>query len=114
MTAMSSWDLMAGQAGVRPALTGRPRASVLVIGAGVSGLVVGYELASLGYDLRILEGRCQRIVFFEDPHVARQHEADIQLLERSARIATERAMCVSDEATAARWVAGCEARERLR
>jgi len=57
--------------------------------------------------LEILEGRCQRIVFFEDPHVARQHEADIQLLERSARIATERAMCVSDEATAARWVAGC-------
>ena len=57
MTAMSSWDLMAGQAGVRPALTGRPRASVLVIGAGVSGLVVGYELASLGYDLRILEAR---------------------------------------------------------
>ncbi len=64
--------------------------------------------------LEILEGRCQRIVFFEDPHVARQHEADIQLLERSARIATERAMCVSDEATAAKWVAGCEARERLR
>jgi len=64
--------------------------------------------------LEILQGRCQRIVFFEDPHVAREHEADIQLLERSARIASGRAMCVSDEATAARWVAGCEAREAAR
>jgi len=32
---------------------------------------------------RVLEGRCQRAIFFEDPHVARQHEADIQLLERA-------------------------------
>jgi monoamine oxidase len=58
MTAMTSWDLMAGQAGVRPALTGRPpKAKVLVIGAGVSGLVVAYELSKLGYDFRILEAR---------------------------------------------------------
>jgi monoamine oxidase len=58
MTAMSSWDLMAGQAGERPALTGRPRAArVLVLGAGISGLVVGYELGKLGYDFRILEAR---------------------------------------------------------
>src|SRR5258706_15998967 len=58
MTAMTSLDLMAGQAGVRPALTGRPaRARVLVLGAGVSGLVVGYELGKLGYDFRILEAR---------------------------------------------------------
>ena len=58
MTAMTSWDLMAGQAGVRPALTGRPeKAKVLILGAGVSGLVVGYELGKLGYDFRILEAR---------------------------------------------------------
>jgi len=58
MTAMTSWDLMAGQAGVRPSLTGRPRrAKVLVLGAGVSGLVVGYELGKLGYDYQILEAR---------------------------------------------------------
>ena len=58
MTAMTSWDAMAGQAGARPALTGRPRAAkVLVLGAGVSGLVVGYELGKLGYDFRILEAR---------------------------------------------------------
>jgi len=57
--------------------------------------------------LEVLENRCQRIVFFEDPHVARQHEADIQLLERSARVATERSMCVSDESSARRWVGRC-------
>jgi methylglyoxal synthase len=63
--------------------------------------------------LEVLENRCQRILFFEDPHVARQHEADIQLLERSARIATERTICISDQASAERWVARCEQRLRL-
>ena len=58
MTAMTSWDLMAGQAGDRPVLTGRPAGkTVVVLGAGISGLVVGYELAKLGYDFRILEAR---------------------------------------------------------
>ena len=58
MTAMTSWDLMAGQAGVRPVLSGRPSGvKVLILGAGVSGLVVGYELSKLGYDFRILEAR---------------------------------------------------------
>jgi monoamine oxidase len=58
MTAMSSLDLMAGQAGARPSLSGRPRKSrVVVLGAGVSGLIVGYELGRLGYDYRILEAR---------------------------------------------------------
>ncbi len=58
MTAMNSWDLMAGQAGARPALSGRPSAArVLILGAGVSGLVLGYELNKLGYDFRILEAR---------------------------------------------------------
>jgi len=58
MTAMSAWDLMAGQAGVRPALTGHPAANkVLILGAGISGLVVAYELSKLGYDFHILEAR---------------------------------------------------------
>jgi monoamine oxidase len=58
MSAMASWDLMAGQAGVRPALTGRPaNAKVLVLGAGLSGLVAAYELSKLGYDFRMLEAR---------------------------------------------------------
>ena len=57
MTAMSSWDLMAGQAGTKPTLQGRSKAKVVVLGAGVSGLVVGYELGKLGYDVRMLEAR---------------------------------------------------------
>ena len=58
MSAMASWDLMAGQAGVRPVLTGRPaHAKVLVLGAGLSGLVAAYELSKLGYDYRMLEAR---------------------------------------------------------
>jgi monoamine oxidase len=58
MTAMTSWDLMAGQAGVRPSLTGRPaNANVIILGAGISGLVVAYELKKLGYDVRLLEAR---------------------------------------------------------
>ena len=57
MTAMRSWDLMA-QAGPRPVLSGRPnRTRVVVLGAGVSGLAVGYELTKLGYDVKILEAR---------------------------------------------------------
>jgi monoamine oxidase len=58
MTALSSWDLMAGPAGTRPALSGHPRnAKVLVLGAGISGLTLGYELSRLGYDFHILEAR---------------------------------------------------------
>jgi monoamine oxidase len=58
MTALSSWDLMAQSAGTRPALSGRPRnTKVLVLGAGVSGLTLGYELSRLGYDFHILEAR---------------------------------------------------------
>ena len=39
MSAMRSWDLMAAQAGPRPALSGRSNGTkVVVLGAGVSGL----------------------------------------------------------------------------
>ena len=64
--------------------------------------------------LEVLENRCRRVIFLEDPQVARQHEADIQLLERSARITTERTMCVSDRASADAWVGSCEKRRRAR
>jgi monoamine oxidase len=57
MTAMQSWDLMA-QAGPRPVLSGRPNGTrVVVLGAGVSGLTVAYELTKLGYRVQILEAR---------------------------------------------------------
>ena len=55
---------------------------------------------------RVLEHRCQRVIFFEDPHVARQHEADIQLLERAVTTVTDEAVCTTSLAVANRW---CEA-----
>jgi monoamine oxidase len=58
MSALSSWDLMAADAGKRPQLSGRPRnAKVIILGAGVSGLTLAYELSRLGYDFHILEAR---------------------------------------------------------
>lgn len=63
----------------------------------------------LGGDAQIaellLDGACQRVLFLEDPHVARQHEADIQLLERAARTMTDQVACYGDLATARAWVA---------
>ena len=52
----------------------------------------------------ILEHECRRVLFLEDPHVARQHEADIQLLERAARTVTDYASCMSDEKWGDRWL----------
>ena len=58
MSALSSWDLMAADAGKRPELSGRPRnRKVIILGAGISGLTMGYELSRLGYDFQILEAR---------------------------------------------------------
>lgn len=57
-SAMTSWDLMAGSAGQKPQLSGRPaKSKVLVLGGGLSGMVVGYELGKLGYDYQVLEAR---------------------------------------------------------
>ena len=57
-SAMTSWDLMAGAAGQKPQLSGRPaKSKVLVLGGGLSGMVVGYELGKLGYDYQLLEAR---------------------------------------------------------
>lgn len=53
----------------------------------------------------ILDRQCRRTLFLEDPHVARQHEADIQLLERAARTLTDYASCVTDLKFAERWCA---------
>lgn len=52
----------------------------------------------------ILHRQCRRVLFLEDPHVARQHEADIQLLERAARTVTDYAFCGSDAVGAHRWL----------
>lgn len=51
----------------------------------------------------ILDRQCRRVLFLEDPHVARQHEADIQLLERAARTVTDFASCISERRCIERW-----------
>jgi len=53
----------------------------------------------------ILDRQCRRVLFLEDPHVARQHEADIQLLERATRTVTDYASCMSDVQCVDRWLA---------
>jgi methylglyoxal synthase len=52
----------------------------------------------------VLNRQCERIIFLEDPHVARQHEADIQLLERAARVASDITSCNSDHKSVDRWL----------
>src|SRR5690606_36821083 len=76
-----------------------------------------YLSGPLGGDAQIaelvLEQRCHRVIFFEDPHVARQHEADIQLLERAVRLVTEYACFVASPVVADRWAHGMAARTPL-
>ncbi|MPT50315.1 MULTISPECIES: hypothetical protein [Delftia] len=66
-----------------------------------------YNSGPLGGDAQIadlvLDRRCQRVIFFEDPHVARQHEADIQLLERAVATVTHDTVCTTSPAVAQRW-----------
>jgi methylglyoxal synthase len=66
-----------------------------------------FNSGPLGGDAQIadlvLERRCHRAIFFEDPHVARQHEADIQLLERAVTTCTHEAVCATSPQVAQRW-----------
>ena len=78
--------------------------------------VTRYQSGPMGGDAQIadqvLEGRCQRAIFFEDPHVARQHEADIQLLERAVTTVTDQAVCITAPRVAARWAQAATLRAR--
>jgi methylglyoxal synthase len=61
----------------------------------------------------VLERKIRRILFLEDPHVARQHEADIQLLERAARTVTDFSLVISDVEGVDRWLSLMTARLAL-
>lgn len=69
--------------------------------------VTCYQSGPLGGDAQIaelvLDRRCQKVIFFEDPHVARQHEADIQLLERAVYSAGDVTTCFNTPAMTRRW-----------
>src|SRR5690606_14439933 len=79
--------------------------------------VTRYLSGPLGGDAQIaelvLEHQCQRVIFFEDPHVARQHEADIQLLERAVRVVTESATCATSPSVARRWAEAVRKRQGI-
>ena len=76
----------------------------------VPGWTTAFQSGPRGGDAQIaeevLEGRCRRLIFFEDPHVAREHEADIQLLERATRFAPDGCLCINDLASAELWASG--------
>lgn len=60
----------------------------------------------------VLQRCCHRAIFLEDPHVARQHEADIQLLERAMTTVTDTAVCITTPRLAARWAEAAESAGR--
>ncbi|MBC3908951.1 methylglyoxal synthase [Undibacterium umbellatum] len=70
--------------------------------------VTPYLSGPLGGDAQlaelVLDRQIRRILFLEDPHVARQHEADIQLLERAARTVCDYAQVISEVSGADRWL----------
>jgi methylglyoxal synthase len=57
----------------------------------------------------VLAGKCQRIMFFENPLKPHEHTEDIQLLERTGRLRGKSTICVHDHETAARFVKHWEA-----
>jgi methylglyoxal synthase len=69
--------------------------------------VTCYQSGPMGGDAQIaelvLDRRCQKVIFFEDPHVARQHEADIQLLDRAVYSAGDVTTCFNTPAMTKRW-----------
>ena len=66
-----------------------------------------FQSGPLGGDAQIAElapdRRCRKVIFFEDPHVARQHGVDIQLLERAVASASETTTCLNTSAMAGHW-----------
>ncbi|ASR42531.1 methylglyoxal synthase [Xanthomonas citri pv. mangiferaeindicae] len=73
-----------------------------------------FNSGPLGGDAQIadlvLDRQCRRAIFFEDPHVARQHEADIQLLERAVTTVTDDVACLTSPQVAERWAQAAEKR----
>ena len=66
-----------------------------------------YQSGPLGGDAQIaelvLDQRCNKVIFFEDPHVARQHEADIQLMERAVCSTRHATTCYNTPSMARQW-----------
>lgn len=72
-------------------------------GEWVTALQTGREGGDVQVAAEIVSGSCNRIFFFEDPLVSREHETDIQVFERSARIPEIVTACYHDLKTANDW-----------
>lgn len=51
----------------------------------------------------LMAGSDHKVLFFEDPHVSREHEADIQLMERTTRIPERDVLCLHEAGSAREW-----------
>ncbi len=69
----------------------------------VKGLTSGPKGGDVEIANMILDKECDIVVFFEDPFVSREHDADIQLLERVVRLPGVRGVCFHDPHTADIW-----------
>lgn len=72
-------------------------------GAWVNPLRSGPKGGDVEIANMILDHTCDIVVFFEDPFVSREHDADIQLLERVVRLPGVRGVCFHDPQTADIW-----------
>jgi methylglyoxal synthase len=72
-------------------------------GRWVDALLSGPKGGDAQIAQEVVEGRCRRVIFLEDPHVAREHESDIQLLERATRFSANGCLCLNSRVTAERW-----------
>ena len=83
------------------------RLAELAEASGQQPWAIPLQSGPMGGDAQIAEevltGRCRRVVFLEDPHVAREHEADIQLLERAALVEGVNCLCIHNAPAAERW-----------
>jgi len=87
-------------------LTEALRSSLEAVGAPqpwVAAMRSGPQGGDVQIAQAVLAGACHHVIFFEDPLVSREHEADILLLERAARIRTADTVCLHDPATARAW-----------
>ncbi|HKR77063.1 MAG TPA: hypothetical protein VJR95_10375 [Rhodanobacter sp.] len=58
----------------------------------------------------VLERGCRCAIAFEGSYMARQHEVDIRLLERTAATLADVAACITTLRVAARWAEAMELR----
>lgn len=52
---------------------------------------------------KVLDNECDTVLFFQDPETPREHDMEIQVLDRAAEMADNHCLLLYDEQSAARW-----------